>query len=791
KKIKKMPKNSLFVKACEMITKYSIFSLVFLMPVFFLPWTTDLFDFNKQALLISLVFIALFSWMIKALASGSLSININKTHIAVLVLFFVYLIATFFSQDKGGSFWGWPRATSESLFSLIGLVIFYFIVSNVFSKKEIYTSVIILASSCLLATLVGFLQLLGLFVLPFNFAKSTSFNTIGSVGGLGFFVAVLLPLFLSLIICSEKWFKIVFVTGTILSFIFLLFINYYIVWWLVLVGSALFVLFGMLKREILNLRWLSLAIFFLVLALFFIILNPQLPVPARPIEIFLNQKATLDIVASTIKESPIFGSGPGTFVYDFSKFKNASFNQGSLWNVTFNKGSSKVLNLTATTGILGILSFLALIGVVLFYGVKFMLRQKQSKSAPAEEKKENNRFLILTGGILVCFIVQTVGYFLYNSNLSLDFLYFFLLASLVGLFFGERKTFSLDPSSLLNLGVTFVFTIVFIFGLGILILGGQRYVAEVNYFLGESALALGNIDQGIQGIEKAVSLNSGSDIYLTELSQLYLSKIAVVNNDSKLSKEEKTKTLQLLVQNSINASKIATDVSPKNVSNWSVRGYVSQNLIGVIDGVDTLALNSYDEAIKLDPNNPYYPNQKGIIYITKASILAKDKTAEKEQVLAQAKEQFDKAIQLKSDYAAARFQIAMILKGQGKTDQAIAALKEAIIYSPSDVGLSFQTGLMYYQEKDFDKARVEFERTVSLSPNYSNGLYFLGLSYSELGRKTEALERFSKVAELNPENQEVAKIINNLNAGRSPLDGISEEVPPQAPIEEPAPEEKQ
>ncbi|MDP2741754.1 MAG: hypothetical protein Q8O66_03675, partial [bacterium] len=105
-----------------MITKYSIFSLVFLMPIFFLPWTTDMFDFNKQALLILLVFIALFSWMIKALASGSLSININKTHIAVLVLFFVYLIATFFSQDKGGSFWGWPRATSESLFSLIGLV---------------------------------------------------------------------------------------------------------------------------------------------------------------------------------------------------------------------------------------------------------------------------------------------------------------------------------------------------------------------------------------------------------------------------------------------------------------------------------------------------------------------------------------------------------------------------------------------------------------------------------------------------------------------------------------------
>jgi tetratricopeptide (TPR) repeat protein len=779
-----MPKNYFFVKVCDAITKYSIFSLVFLMPIFFLPWTTDVFDFNKQALLILLVFIALFAWMIKVLTSGNISLNINKTHIAVLILFFVYLIATFFSQDKNGSFWGWPRVTSESFFSLIGLVIFYFIVSNIFSKKEIYTSIIISASSCLLAILVGFLQLLGLFVLPFNFAKTASFNTLGSVGGLGFFAAVFLPLFLSLIICSDKWFKIIFIAGTVLAFVFLIFINYYIVWWLVLIGSALFILFGMLKRDILNLRWLNLAIFFLVLALFFIVLNPQLPLPAKPVEIFLNQQATLDIVIKTIRELPIFGSGPGTFVYDFSKYKNVSFNQGSLWNITFNRGSSKILSLAATTGILGIISFLALIGTVIFYGVKFILRQKQNKLASTEEKKSNNRFLILTGGIFVCFIVQTVGYFLYNSSLSLDFIYFFLLACFVGLFFGERKNFSLDPSSLLNLGVTFIFTIIFIFGLGLLILGGQRYAAEVNYFSGESAVASGNIDEAIRGIEKAVSLNSGTDIYLTELSQLYLSKISTVNNNSSLSKEEKTKTLQLLVQNSINAAKIATDVSPKNVANWSVRGYVSQNLIGIIDAVDQLALNSYDEAIKLDPNNPYYLNQKGVVYITKASILYKDKNTEKEQALNQAKEQFDKAVQLKSDYAAARFQIAMILKNQGNINQAIETLKEAISYSPNDVGLSFQTGFMYYQEKDFEKARAEFERTATLSPNYSNGLYFLGLTYFELGQKSEALEKFLRVAEINPNNQEVQKIISNLNAGKRPLEGITEETPPQIPIEE-------
>ncbi|MEK7664664.1 MAG: tetratricopeptide repeat protein [Patescibacteria group bacterium] len=782
-----MAKNSFFVKICDNVMKYGIFALVFLMPVFFLPWTSDIFDFNKQALLLLLVFAALFAWMIKVLILGNISININKTHVAVLIFFFAYLISTIFSKDQNGSFWGWPRLTSESLFTIAGLVIFYFIISNIFSKKEILTSVIISAGSCLFSILIGFLQLLGLFVLPFNFAKSASFNTIGSIGGLGFFAAVFLPLLIALIIYfNNKWAKIFFGIGAALAFVFLIFINYNIIWWLVLCGSALFILFGMLKRDILNLRWLSLAMFFLVLAMFFIILNPQLPVPEKPIEIFLNQKTTLDIVSKTIKESPIFGSGPGTFVYDFSKYKDISFNQGQLWNIIFNRGSSKFLSIVATTGVLGAVSFLVMIAMVIFYGIKFIILQKQNKSTPAEEKKENNRFVILTGGVIACFIAQTIGYFLYNSSLSLDFIYFFLLASIVGLSFQERKSFSLDPSSLLNLAVTFVFTIVFIFGLGLLILGGQKYAAEVNYFMGQSALATGNIDQGIAKIEKAVSLNPNVDIYLTNLSQLYLSKISVVNNNSNLSKEAKTRMLQLLVQNSINAAKIATDVSPKNVANWSVRGLVSQNLVGIIDGADGLAINSYDEAIKLEPNSPYYPNQKGIVYMVKAASLAQDKekSAEKDQALAQAKEQFDKAVQMKSDYASARFQIAMIFREQGETDQAIKTLKEAMTYSPNDVGLSFQTGLIYYQEKDYEKAREEFERTISLSPNYSNGLYYLGLTYYELGQKADALEKFLKVAEINPDNQEVKKIVNNLNSGKRPLEGILEEVPPQVPIEE-------
>lgn len=766
--------SSLVVRVSEIILKYSIYVLVFLLPILFLPWTSDMLDFNKQTLLVLFVSIALFSWITKVLVSGKFSANLNKTHIAVLVLFLVSLISTLFSLDKYGSFWGWPRVTSESLLSLIGLAILYFLISNAFLKKEIITSVILLVTSSLLAGLLGVFQLLGLF-LPFDFAKSASFNTIGLVGSLGIFLAVFLPLLIILEIFAKKWLKIVIGVAIAITLVALIVINYSIIWWVILAGMALVLAFAMLKRDVFDLRWLGLPMFFLVLALFFIILKPQISVPLRPIEVFLNQSASFNIVLQTIKERPILGSGPGTFVYDFSKYKNTDLNQSALWNIRFDGAGSKILTVLATTGILGLVAFLALLAMVVFYGARFVL----SKQA----EKNDNFLWIITGGVLIALIAQTIVYFLYNSNLSLDFVYFFLLAAFIGLSSERKNDYTLSPSSFLTLGVTFIFTLFLIFGLGLLILDGQRYLAEVNYFSGQTALASGNLDQGINKIESAVRANPNSDIYLLGLSQTYLSKISGLINKKDLSDEEK-KNIQVLINNSINAAKISTDVSPNNVTNWSIRGSVYQSLIGVVPGAEDWAITSYDSAIKLEPVNPYYPTQQGIVYMGKASLLAEDKAAEKNQILEQARAQFEKAVQLKSDYSSARFQIAMVYQAQGKTTEELQALEDAKKSSPNDVGLAFQIGIVYYQQKDYQKAKTELERALGLNPNYANAIYFLGLTYDKLGLKDQAIIQISKVSELNPNNAELKKVLDNLKAGKSALDGIEQQTPPEVPVKE-------
>ena len=61
----------------------------------------------------------------------------------------------------------------------------------------------------------------------------------------------------------------------------------------------------------------------------------------------------------------------------------------------------------------------------------------------------------------------------------------------------------------------------------------------------------------------------------------------------------------------------------------------------------------------------------------------------------------------------------------------------------------------------------------------------LGLVYDKKGEKEKAIKQFEKVLELNPKNQEVEQILENLKKGLSALEGI---IPSQPPIGSTPPE---
>jgi len=198
-----------------------------------------------------------------------------------------------------------------------------------------------------------------------------------------------------------------------------------------------------------------------------------------------------------------------------------------------------------------------------------------------------------------------------------------------------------------------------------------------------------NLDGAIPNMVSAVNATQGMyDSYLTDLSQLYLYKaqevMAAQNKD--ISPEEAVKAIEPYVKNAIDASRLAADsANANNVSNWSVRGYVYQQLIGIVSDADTWALKSYETAVKLEPENPYLLTQLGQLQIVK---------------------------------------------------------------------------------KDLNRAKESFSKAIALNPNYSNARYFLGLIYDQEGNKDAALQEFNFIQQLNPGNNDIAKIIENLKAGK-------------------------
>jgi len=681
--------SSLGLKICDWIVKYSIYALVFLMPIFFLPWTSEVLDFNKQTLMLILISFSLFAWMIKVLVSGKFEINLSKINIFVGILFLSYLFSTIFSIYKYGSFWGWPQSTTSSFLTILSLSLLYFLVSNIFTKKDIINSTVVLSISFIIAQIYGIFQLFGLYLIPLDFAKTTSFNTIGSGGALGFLSAILLPLTIVLLITSKKWLKVLFAVELVLSAFIFLVINYSIIWWAVIVGSALIMIFMAMKRDLFDGRWMSLPVFFLAVSLFFVLLNPQVPgIGQKTNEVFLSQNTTLQIVWKSIKETPVFGSGLGTFSYDFSKFKNADFSQSSLWTVVFTRGASEVLSNAAMTGVLGSLAFLALIIFVAFYALKSLIAEKINKtSIKSEDEIYFNRILVL--GFVASFIVECVVYFLYNSNIVLSFVFFFTMAVLTGLTAKEIKVHELKPSSLSTLIVTFVFTLTFIFGLGILILDGQRYVAELKYYNGLVLLNAEKIDEGVKSLESAVSTNPSSDLYFKQLSQAYLlqleKKMQGITTET-LTDEQKTE-IQTLVANAVNAGKLSTDLNTKSVSNWSSRGYVYQNLFGFLTDAGTWALTSYDEALKLDPNNPYLIAQEGYVNFITAYNLSSDKSTEKSELLSKAKDQLEKAISLNSTYSNALYYLGLVYNAMGDKTKALEQFNKVKELNPDNADI--------------------------------------------------------------------------------------------------------
>src|SRR3989339_170539 len=749
---------STLANVCGKIIKICLYSLLIFLPIFFLPFTLEMIEFNKQNLLLVLTLIAGVAWLGKMIASKKVIWRKSFFNLLAIIYLGVYFLSALLGSDKFRGFVGSSGVEKDSFLTLFCFIIFYFIIiNNIDELKEIKKIIYAFLVGSFLTSLFSLFGILGL--LPASLAPNWTGNTIGSLTALGIFSA------LGFVLASAMLFKThatlqlkepstilqnIFLTILSLLNIFLLLaIDSRMAWASLVIGTAFTLAFIVIKApEIKNLSWSILpAIALLIGVIFFFIRTPlNLNLPA---EITPSFSLSAQVAQKTLEKNPFFGSGPGTFVFDYNEFKPADINKTPLWNIKFDQSSSKVITTLATIGLIGFLSW---IFMILFLGGKSLtdLIKEKGDFWPMELAVASSWFLLL------------VAKFLYSSNLTLEFSFWLLSALIVVSISHKFWETSLRQDPRTSLVLSFLLSLSIILSISVFYLVGQRYMADL---ASKKALAISNDGGAVEEVSKyfniAVAKNRWNDIYFKNFAQSLL--LSIGNEISLEATEERAKKVENLTALSLNSAKKAIALSPQSSTNWSVLASVYQTVMPFIDGAGGWAIESWKKAIELEPNNPVFYNELGKTYITIADLILgnsgerpkNEVQSEVRENLTKAEEQFNKAIELKSDYVPAHFQLSLVFSRQGKTKEAIAKL-EAMRYSlPSDLGISFQLGLLYHQNKETDKAIAELKRTLELEPKFANAHWYLAAIYEEQGEKSLAIKELRKILREDPENKTV------------------------------------
>lgn len=793
----------------DKIIKWCIYIFVALMPLWFLPFTGNILDFNKQVLMVVILTIALIAWLGKLITQESIKWYKGLSVLFLFVFIIVYGLATIFSVKPYNSLMGFDTHMSRALINVIYFFVFFLILVNYRAENEekknveILKFLIIFLASSTIVGLISLLQLLGVYIFPWSFAKLLSFNTIGSITNLGIFLAVVLPLSLGLLFGikqqkEEKKEKLmlvllkgVLIVSICISLVVILLLNFRNLWIITAISMIMISGFWLAKRHTVqnqNLAWIALPITILALSLIFLFFRPALFDLNLPVEVNLTQRAGLDIVKKAVSNNPILGMGPETFIYNYSLYKPEAINQTIFWNARFANGASEILSLLSEIGILGLIAFLAFVGISLIKIVKNLI-----------SNGNQDHLIEIKVGLFSGWLALFISWFLCPQNMILIFTFWLLLTFLTILSRDERdiKIINFKTSNKAAMAISFGFIVIMIAIIGLLYLEGSRFIAETKYKAGIDLTNSGKINEGINKVVRATVANPYEDRFYRDLAQLFVFQINQDLNNQDLDPQDRANRVQVGISNAINSAVRVTTLDSKNVTNWIIRGFVYRSLINLVNGSGEWAIKSYEEALKLEPTNPSIYLEMGRTYANGADLLRsqaqKDNQAkaQMDDYLNKAIEVYNKAIELKSNYAPAHFEIALVYDQQGKADEAITRMENSLLLAPRDTGVIFQLGVLYYKSSQFDKAKLAFSRAVSLDPNFSNARYFLGLLFDREGNKATAMEQFEKIGELNPDNELVKQILANLKAGQPAL-GSSEVIPKQPeeiPIEEKQPEE--
>lgn len=621
------------MKILETIEKYVLYATLFLVPIIVLPTAPNVFEVPKITILSLGVLLVLLLIAIRALISGKLALSSSNFDFPLLLLAASYIISTIIKTPNKMDAFLFPGTATV----LIAGILLYILLNQSLSgegKKKVAIAVFLSGTLAALTSLLSVSGILGKIGFLPAYAKDPAFSVMGGTLPLAIFLCSILPLGISLVLVEKESVKKIFYAVS-----------------LAVIGLSL-------------------------------VLTVYKMLPGKPSAPALSDFNTSWAVAvEALKESPLFGVGPGNYLTAFSRFKPLSYNATKYWAVRFTSGRDFMLTLMTETGLLAFAAFVMLLWKVV----------QITKIQILKAKEGFDRFEI---GALASLIITLILLFLFPINTPV-----FIL--LIALLFLNAKAHQVPlPLSATSEGVisripALIVTIPIIVAIAVIgFYGGRALAAEYKYNMALNALGRNEGKATYDTLRQAITLNPYVDRYHASYATVNLALARTLSQKKDLTDADKT-TIAQLIQQAIREGKATVTLNPGRSGNWEILGRTYQAIIPFAQGADNFSIQSYTQAVALDPTSPNLRISLGGVYY------ALGKFDDAIRV-------FELAVASKPDLANAHYNLGLAYREKGEIENAIAQMNAVL-------------ALVNKDSKDYEVAKTELESLQKKLPAKETG----------------------------------------------------------------------
>lgn len=451
-----------------------------------------------------------------------------------------------------------------------------------------------------------------------------------------------------------------------------------------------------------------------------------------------NLTSTLIVGKKVLVQDGLFGIGAGNFARAWQLHKPQDVINSVYFGYDFSQGADTMTTLFVTIGLVGIIAFMMLTLSALY-----------STIISYRQNKEGREHIVL--GLLALSIIYFISV-AWVVPLSYSMLVMWMIVS--GLGMAKARLTEFHPSKKL----AYLFIPIALI-LGVNAIGTINKVRAFSYY-NQSQKAT-KIEDAEVLVAKAAQVYPFDGFYRVLVEYAITSNRNLVSSDSKDQEALKNEYLAKS-QKAVDAGLAAVKLNQNNYQNYVTLGRAYELAIPFDkEGGFTNAKKSYEEAVKLYPENPY-------LYLMLARLETSAGTKEGVRT------HLTDALKKKQNFADALYLMSQLQASENDVDGAIAFAIEAIKSAPNDPATYVQAGLLFYgkassgkesredAQKDYANAVLALKTALEKDPNNANIAYFLALALRDGGEPALAKPLADELLRRNPGNADLQKFINSL-----------------------------